>query len=73
VLSDPHKDISEVDIDYWRHRVVSLEALVCELLTKNQAMRFLLEARTPEQLSIRPSEALDVCESTLGSFSYPLV
>ena len=35
---------SETQITYWRDRVSSLEALVGELLAKNQALRSLLES-----------------------------
>jgi len=34
----------EADDAYWRHRVVTLEILVAELLVKNQNMRFNLQA-----------------------------
>jgi hypothetical protein len=36
--------VSEVGDAYWRHRVVTLEILVAELLVKNQNMRFNLKA-----------------------------
>jgi hypothetical protein len=36
--------VSEVGDAYWRHRVVTLEILVAELLVKNQNMRFNLQA-----------------------------
>jgi hypothetical protein len=35
---------SETETTYWRDRVSSLEALVGELLAKNQALRSLLES-----------------------------
>jgi hypothetical protein len=35
---------SETQITYWRDRVSSLEALVGELLAKNQALRSLVES-----------------------------
>jgi hypothetical protein len=35
---------SETEITYWRDRVSSLEALVGELLAKNQALRSLVES-----------------------------
>ena len=44
--SDHHE--TETEIAYWRSRVASLEVLVCELLAKNQHMRFaLVEPATP--------------------------
>jgi hypothetical protein len=43
MLSHPLDHISETEIAYWRSRVASLEVLVCELLAKNQHMRFALE------------------------------
>jgi hypothetical protein len=43
MVSDRCEEISETDIAYWRRRVLSLELLVSELLTKNQVMRFMLE------------------------------
>jgi hypothetical protein len=38
----PHELDSETETMYWRDRVSSLEALVGELLAKNQALRSLL-------------------------------
>jgi hypothetical protein len=35
---------SDTETTYWRDRVSSLEALVGELLAKNQALRSLLES-----------------------------
>ena len=37
------------EIDYWQRRVISLETLICELLTKNQRMRYALESITSKQ------------------------
>ena len=34
------EEMSEAGNAYWRHRVVTLEILVAELLVKNQNMRF---------------------------------
>jgi hypothetical protein len=42
--SRPIEKMSEVEDAYWRHRVVTLEILVAELLVKNQNMRFNLQA-----------------------------
>ena len=39
---------SETEITYWRDRVSSLEALVGELLEKNQALRSLLKSAIPK-------------------------
>ena len=41
---------TETDTTYWLGRVASLEKLVCELLAKNQRMRFALEAPAQERL-----------------------
>jgi hypothetical protein len=46
MLSYPLEQISETEIAYWRGRVASLEILICELLAKNQHMRFVLEPTT---------------------------
>ena len=48
MMSHPLKPISETEITYWRSRVASLELLVCELLAKNQDMRFVLGLTTRE-------------------------
>ncbi len=40
----PNEVDSETQITYWRDRVSSLEALVGELLAKNQALRSLLQS-----------------------------
>jgi hypothetical protein len=52
----PHELDSETEITYWRDRVCSLEALVGELLAKNQALRSLLKAAVPKGSSARISE-----------------
>ena len=44
----PHELDSETEITYWRDRVSSLEALVGELLEKNQALRSLLDSLRKE-------------------------
>jgi len=46
VLSYSLEQNSETEIEYWRGRVVSLELLVCELLAKNQHLRFAQEPAT---------------------------
>lgn len=46
MLSHALDEIPESEVVYWRSRVTSLEALVCELLAKNQRMRFALEPAT---------------------------
>ncbi len=47
----PHELDSETEITYWRDRVASLEALVGELLEKNQGLRSLLTAcERPDRL-----------------------
>ena len=43
------EEMSEVGDAYWRHRVVTLEVLVAELLLKNQSMRFSLQAMEQEK------------------------
>ena len=43
---------SETETTYWRDRVSSLEALVGELLAKNQALRSLLESAIAKGPSI---------------------
>ena len=52
----PHELDSETEITYWRDRVSSLEALVGELLAKNQALRSLLKAAVPKGSSASISE-----------------
>jgi hypothetical protein len=47
---NPVQQASEGDLTYWRNRVLSLEVLVCELLAKNQRMRFTLDGITQERL-----------------------
>jgi hypothetical protein len=47
------------EITYWRDRVSSLEALVGELLAKNQAMRSILESATPKRRSAGASDATE--------------
>jgi hypothetical protein len=47
---DTAQPTSEVDVTYWRNRVSSLEILVCELLTKNQRMRFVLDGAMQPRL-----------------------
>jgi hypothetical protein len=46
----PHELDSETEITYWRERVSSLEALVGELLEKNQALRSLLSRLRKDSL-----------------------
>jgi hypothetical protein len=46
----PHELDSETEITYWRERVSSLEALVGELLAKNQALRSLLDSLRKDSL-----------------------
>ena len=48
------EEMSEVYDAYWRHRVVTLEILIAELLVKNQDMRFNLQAI--EQQRSRPDD-----------------
>jgi hypothetical protein len=48
---------SETQITYWRDRVSSLEALVGELLAKNQALRSLLESAVAKGPSVSGSDA----------------
>jgi hypothetical protein len=43
---------SETEITYWRDRVSSLEALVGELLAKNQALRSLLTSAIAKDKSV---------------------
>jgi hypothetical protein len=43
------EEMSEVGDAYWRHRVVTLEILVAELLLKNQSMRFSLQVMEQEK------------------------
>ena len=52
----PHELDSETEITYWRDRVSSLEALVGELLAKNQALRSLLNSAIPKSPSASVSE-----------------
>jgi hypothetical protein len=47
-----HPQTSETEITYWRNRVATLEVLVCELLAKNQRMRFVLELPTQDRPAI---------------------
>ncbi len=51
----PHELDSETEITYWRDRVSSLEALVGELLAKNQALRALLKSATTKGSSASAS------------------
>jgi hypothetical protein len=53
----PHELDSETEITYWRDRVSSLEALVGELLEKNQALRSLLKSAIPKGLSVSASDS----------------
>jgi hypothetical protein len=53
----PHELDSETEITYWRDRVSSLEALVGELLEKNQALRALLKSAIPKGPSVSGSDA----------------
>ena len=48
---------SETEITYWRDRVSSLEALVGELLAKNQALRSLLESAIAKGPFVNGSDA----------------
>jgi hypothetical protein len=48
---------SETQITYWRDRVSSLEALVGELLAKNQALRSLLESGIAKGPFVNGSDA----------------
>lgn len=43
MLSHLPEQTYETEIAYWRSRVTSLEVLVCELLAKNQHLRFVQE------------------------------
>jgi hypothetical protein len=55
----PRELDSETEMTYWRDRVSSLEALVGELLAKNQAMRSVLQAATPKCPSASASDAIE--------------
>jgi hypothetical protein len=48
---------SETETTYWRDRVSSLEALVGELLAKNQALRSLLESAMAKDPFVSGSDA----------------
>jgi hypothetical protein len=48
MMSHPLEQTSETEIAYWRNRVATLEVLICELLVKNQRMRFVSELRTQD-------------------------
>jgi hypothetical protein len=48
---------SETEITYWRDRVSSLQALVGELLAKNQALRSLLTSAMAQGSSVSGSDA----------------
>ena len=52
----PHELDCETEITYWRDRVSSLEALVGELLKKNQALRSLLRSAIPKGSSVSAAE-----------------
>ena len=58
MLSRPVEQDSPTELAYWHSRVTSLESLVCELLAKNQRMRFVLELPTQERpaTSILPQQ-----------------
>jgi len=43
MMSHPLEQTSDIEMAYWRNRVATLEVLICELLAKNQRMRFVLE------------------------------
>ncbi|CAN5598403.1 hypothetical protein BH10ACI4_BH10ACI4_18750 [soil metagenome] len=45
------QDITETGDAYWRGRVFTLESLVVELLMKNQAMRFALQAAPADKFA----------------------
>jgi hypothetical protein len=47
---------SETEITYWRDRVSSLQALVGELLAKNQALRSLLTSAMAQGSSVSGSD-----------------
>jgi hypothetical protein len=49
MLSSPFEQDSPTELAYWHSRVASLETLVCELLAKNQRMRFVLEFTAQER------------------------
>jgi hypothetical protein len=49
MLSRSFEQDSPTELAYWHSRVASLEILVCELLAKNQRMRFVLELPTQER------------------------
>ena len=55
---------SETEITYWRDRVSSLEALVGELLVKNQALRSLIDSAIAQDKSV--SEHGDSSRATSG-------
>jgi phage shock protein A len=68
----PHELDSETEITYWRDRVASLEALVGELLAKNQGLRALLKSAMPKASSASVSEAnKSVCENGDSSRAGP--
>jgi hypothetical protein len=48
---------SDTQMTYWRDRVSSLEALVGELLVKNQALRSLLESAVASGPFVNDSDA----------------
>lgn len=50
------EDVSELGEAYWRHRVVTLERVVAELLVKNQSMRFTLQAIQQQKQQTEESE-----------------
>jgi hypothetical protein len=64
----PHELDSETEITYWRDRVASLEALVGELLVKNQGLRAQLKSAMPKGSSASLSEA-NKSVSENGDFS----
>jgi hypothetical protein len=48
MMSHPLEQTSETEMAYWLNRVATLEVLICELLAKNQCMRFVLELKTQD-------------------------
>ncbi len=53
----PNELDSDTEITYWRDRVSSLEALIGELLAKNQALRSLLESAIAKGPFVSGSDA----------------
>ena len=47
MVSSTSDQSAEADVLYLRSRVTSLEILVCELLAKNQRMRFMQQEPRP--------------------------